>query len=206
MQDLRDRAIAELTSQGRSEAGFLRALPQVYGLFGIGQALDFAAVAAWWQGAPLAPEWRRELAVHTRLDERESGWRGRSLCAALQSWMLQDQPPALWRQIGERCVLLLAPFLGAIPTGATAPALILVGSLMVSHVSEINWRDPLVAIPAFLTLVCIPLTFSIANGLALGFIAYAALRLFSGRGHEVNWLVYVLAALFVVRFVYLGGE
>lgn len=113
MQDLRDRAIAELTSQGRSEAGFLRALPQIYGLFGIGQALDFAAMAAWWQGAPLAPEWRRELAVHTRLDERESGWRGRSLCAALQSWMLQDQPPALWPQIGERCVLLLAPFLGA---------------------------------------------------------------------------------------------
>lgn len=101
---------------------------------------------------------------------------------------------------------VLAPFLGAIPTGATAPALILVGSLMVSHVSEINWRDPLVAIPAFLTLVCIPLTFSIANGLALGFIAYAALRLFSGRGREVNWLVYVLAALFVVRFIYLGGE
>ena len=101
---------------------------------------------------------------------------------------------------------VLAPFLGAIPTGATAPALILVGSLMVSHVSEINWRDPLVAIPAFLTLVCIPLTFSIANGLALGFIAYAALRLLSGRGREVNWLVYVLAALFVARFVYLGGE
>ncbi|MCQ4165378.1 DUF4132 domain-containing protein [Tahibacter harae] len=113
MQDLRDEAIGELTSQGRSEAGFLAALQQAYGLFGIGQALDFAAVAAYWQGAPLAPEWRRELAAHTRLDERESGWRGRSLCAALQPWMLQDQPLALWPQIGERCVLLLAPFLGA---------------------------------------------------------------------------------------------
>jgi AGZA family xanthine/uracil permease-like MFS transporter len=100
----------------------------------------------------------------------------------------------------------LAPFAGAIPPAATAPALILVGSLMVSHVAEINWRDPLVAIPAFLTLLCIPLTFSIANGLAIGFTTYAAMRLLTGRYKEVNPVVYVLAALFVARFVYLGKE
>lgn len=98
----------------------------------------------------------------------------------------------------------IAPLFGTIPAAATAPALILVGSLMMSHVSEINWRDPLIAIPAFLTLLTIPLTFSIANGLAIGFLAYVLLRVLSGRFRDVNWLVYVLALLFLVRFVYLG--
>ncbi|MBI4905898.1 MAG: NCS2 family permease [Acidobacteria bacterium] len=98
----------------------------------------------------------------------------------------------------------IAPLFGTIPAAATAPALILVGSLMMSHVSEIEWRDPLIAIPAFLTLLTIPLTFSIANGLAIGFLAYVLLRVVSGRFREVNWLVYVLAVLFLVRFVYLG--
>lgn len=101
--------------------------------------------------------------------------------------------------------LLAAPLVGVIPAAATAPALIVVGSLMVSAVSEIRWSDPSVAMPAFLTMVTIPLTSSIANGIAIGFIAFAALKTLRGRWGEVHWLVYLLAALFVLRFAYLSG-
>jgi AGZA family xanthine/uracil permease-like MFS transporter len=102
--------------------------------------------------------------------------------------------------------LFVAPLIGAVPTAATAPALIVVGSLMMTQVSEIKWSDPAIAIPAFLTLVTIPLSFSIANGLAFGFTAYAALKLVRGEFRKTHWLVWVLAALFVARFVYLGRE
>ena len=103
--------------------------------------------------------------------------------------------------------LFVAPLAGAIPNAATAPALIIVGSLMMSVVREIDWQDPETSVPAFLTMLAIPLTFSIANGLALGFIAFTALKICRGKFREVNWLVYVLAALFLVRFLYLvqGG-
>ena len=100
--------------------------------------------------------------------------------------------------------MFLAPLMGAIPASATAPALILVGSLMMAHAAEIRWNEPLVAIPAFLTITAIPLTFSIANGLAFGFTAHTLLRVFSGRHKEVNWVVYLLTALFLVRFAYMS--
>ncbi|MEO8661740.1 MAG: NCS2 family permease [Bryobacteraceae bacterium] len=100
--------------------------------------------------------------------------------------------------------LLIAPVIGAIPPSATAPALILVGALMISQAAEIHWSNPLVAIPAFLTITTIPLTFSIANGLAFGFTAHTLLRVFRGEFRQVNWLVYVLTALFLARFVYLA--
>jgi AGZA family xanthine/uracil permease-like MFS transporter len=101
--------------------------------------------------------------------------------------------------------LFVAPLVGAVPSAATAPALIIVGSLMMSQVSEIRWADPVVAIPAFLTLITIPLTFSIANGLAFGFTSYALLKLLRGEFRRDEWLVYVLAALFIARFLYLGS-
>jgi adenine/guanine/hypoxanthine permease len=100
--------------------------------------------------------------------------------------------------------LFVAPVVGAIPNAATAPALILVGSMMVSVVAEIDWQEPEVAIPAFLTMLAIPLSFSIANGLAFGFTAYVLIKLLRGKFREVNWFVYLLAGLFVLRFVYLG--
>jgi len=100
--------------------------------------------------------------------------------------------------------LWLAPLVGAIPAAATAPALIVVGSLMMTTITEIRWTDPVVALPAFLTMMAIPLTFSIANGLAFGFTAYTVLKLLRGQYREVNWLVYALTALFIARFVYLG--
>lgn len=100
----------------------------------------------------------------------------------------------------------LAPIVGAIPAIATAPALIIVGALMIRAVTAINWEDLTEAIPAFLTMLAMPLTFSIANGLALGFIFYPLLKLLTGRGREVSLLVYVLAALFLLKYAYLSGE
>jgi AGZA family xanthine/uracil permease-like MFS transporter len=99
-----------------------------------------------------------------------------------------------------------APFIGIVPSAATAPALILVGSLMLAAITEIDWRDPLVAVPAFLTLVLIPFTYSIANGLGFGIIAWAVLHLFAGKLRREDWLLYVLAALFLARFIYLGAN
>jgi len=100
--------------------------------------------------------------------------------------------------------LFAAPVIGFIPAAATAPALIVVGSLMAGTVAEIRWDEPVVAMPAFLTMVTIPLTSSIANGIAIGFIAYALLKTLRGEARQVSWLVYLLAGLFVLRFAYLS--
>jgi AGZA family xanthine/uracil permease-like MFS transporter len=97
-----------------------------------------------------------------------------------------------------------APLVALIPSAATAPALILVGALMIGALAEVDWADPVVAIPAFLTLIGIPLSFSIANGLAFGIISYALLTLLTGRARAGDWLLYVLAALFILRFAYLA--
>lgn len=102
--------------------------------------------------------------------------------------------------------MFFAPVVGAIPPYATAPALVLVGALMIRSVLSIQWDDLTEALPAFLTLLAMPLTFSIANGLALGFIFYALLKLMTGRAREASPLVYVLAVLFILRYVYLSGE
>jgi AGZA family xanthine/uracil permease-like MFS transporter len=101
--------------------------------------------------------------------------------------------------------LFVAPVMGAIPAAATAPALIVVGSLMIAHAAEIPWSNPVISIPAFLTIITIPLTFSIANGLAFGFTAYVILKIARGEFRDVNWLVYALAILFIARFIYLGA-
>jgi AGZA family xanthine/uracil permease-like MFS transporter len=100
--------------------------------------------------------------------------------------------------------LFVAPVVGAIPAAATAPALIIVGSLMMSVVAEVEWSDPEVAVPAFLTMMAIPLTFSIANGLAFGFTAFTIIKVLRGKFRDVSWVVYALTAIFVIRFVYLS--
>ena len=100
--------------------------------------------------------------------------------------------------------LFVAPFVQAIPTAAAAPALILVGAMMMSGLGEIEWDDPSAAIPAFLTVVTIPLTFSIANGLAFGIVSFAALKLLTGKAVKSDWLLFVLAILFVLRFIYVA--
>jgi AGZA family xanthine/uracil permease-like MFS transporter len=101
--------------------------------------------------------------------------------------------------------IFVAPVVGAIPTFATSPALILVGALMVASASRIEWDEPRVAVPAFLTILTIPLTYSIATGLSFGIISFAALELMTGRGRRQHWMLYLLAVLFLLRFVYLHG-
>lgn len=101
--------------------------------------------------------------------------------------------------------IFFSPLAAAVPAVATAPALIIVGSLMLRAAVQIDWNDATEAVPAFLTLVGMPLTFSIANGLALGFISYPLIKVLSGRGREVGILAYSLALLFVLRFAFIGG-
>jgi AGZA family xanthine/uracil permease-like MFS transporter len=101
--------------------------------------------------------------------------------------------------------VFFSPLAAAVPAVATAPALIIVGSLMLKNALGIDWNDTTDAVPSFLTIIAMPLTFSIANGLALGFIAYPLIKLLAGRAKEVSPLVYVLAALFVLRYAYLGA-
>jgi len=99
--------------------------------------------------------------------------------------------------------IFVAPVVGAIPDFATAPALILVGALMVAGAARIDWDEPTVAIPSFLTLITIPLTYSIATGLSFGIISFAVLELATGKGKKQHWMLYLLALLFLSRFVYL---
>ncbi len=92
---------------------------------------------------------------------------------------------------------------GVILHPITAPALIIVGCLMMKCVTKIDWNEYSDAIPAFLTLLVMPLTFSISHGLAIGFISYPLVKGLSGRAREVHWLVYVLAGLFVLRYIFI---
>ncbi|MFH1654540.1 MAG: NCS2 family permease [Pseudomonadota bacterium] len=85
----------------------------------------------------------------------------------------------------------------------TAPALIMVGAMMMAGIRDIAWDNLVEAIPAFLTIIAIPFTFSIADGIAIGFISYPILMLCAGKGKKVSWLVYVLGILFVARYVFL---
>ena len=99
--------------------------------------------------------------------------------------------------------LFVAPVVGAIPGAATAPALIVVGGLMMTGLGEVEWANPLVALPAFLTMVMIPLTYSIATGLSFGIISFAVLRLGSGKARRGDWMLFVLAAVLVARFIWM---
>lgn len=100
--------------------------------------------------------------------------------------------------------IFVAPFVGAIPDFVTAPALILVGALMLSGLGNIQWDEPRIAIPAYLTILMIPLTYSIATGLSFGLISYATLELATGRGRRQHWMLYMLAAVFLLRFLYIA--
>ena len=93
---------------------------------------------------------------------------------------------------------------GVILYPVVAPALVLVGVMMVRGVRRINWDDPTEALPAFLTFVVMPLALSITDGIAFGFIAYALLKVASGRAREAHWLVYLFAGLFLVRYAFLA--
>jgi AGZA family xanthine/uracil permease-like MFS transporter len=88
----------------------------------------------------------------------------------------------------------------------TAPALVIVGAMMIQNVARIDWKDHTESIPAFLTLIGIPLSYSIADGLALGFISYPIIKFFSGRAREANWLAYVLAVVLLLYFIFVRSK
>lgn len=98
--------------------------------------------------------------------------------------------------------LLFTPIFLAIPAFATAPALLLVGVLMMSCITRIQWNDLGEAVPAFLTIFLIPFSFSIAEGLAAGFIAYPVIKVFQGRASDVPIATWVLAVIFLIRFLF----
>jgi AGZA family xanthine/uracil permease-like MFS transporter len=101
--------------------------------------------------------------------------------------------------------LMFAPLAGSVPACATAPALLYVAVLMLRELKEIDWSDTADAAPAALTAIMMPFTFSIANGLAFGFISSAVLKTITGRAREVHLATWLIAALFVVRFVLVAG-
>ena len=107
---------------------------------------------------------------------------------------------------GFLLAMFCAPIVTAIPTYATAPALIIVGALMCGAVAKVKWDDFTESIPAFLTLIATPLTFSIATGLSLGLLSFTFLKLFSGRRKDVSPLIWVLTVLFLLRYAFLGAE
>jgi AGZA family xanthine/uracil permease-like MFS transporter len=96
--------------------------------------------------------------------------------------------------------MFFTPLISLVPFEAVAPALVVVGFMMVSQVGKIDWSDWGVAIPAFLTFTLMPFTYSIANGLGAGFIAYVVIRTVQGRAKEIHPLLWVVAAAFVVFF------
>jgi AGZA family xanthine/uracil permease-like MFS transporter len=95
----------------------------------------------------------------------------------------------------------LIAMIGSYPP-ITAPALAIVGAMMMQNVTKIHWKDYTESIPAFLIIIGIPFSYSIADGLALGFISYAVIKGFSGRGREISWLTYLLAIVLVLYFVF----
>ncbi|MGN0494600.1 MAG: NCS2 family permease [Lachnospiraceae bacterium] len=99
--------------------------------------------------------------------------------------------------------IILSPVFIAIPGFATAPALIFVGYLMIMAVKDIHFDDPLESIPAYLALIAMPILYSISEGIAVGIISYVLIHLFTGKGKKVAPLMYVLAVLFVLKYIFL---
>lgn len=96
--------------------------------------------------------------------------------------------------------VFLAPLAGVVPAQAAAPALVAVGFLMMAQVRHVDWSRYEIAVPAFLTIVVMPFTYSITNGIGAGFIAYVLLQTVLGKARRVHWLLWVATALFVVYF------
>jgi adenine/guanine/hypoxanthine permease len=101
--------------------------------------------------------------------------------------------------------MFCSPLATAIPAYATAPALILVGVLMTQSIAQIDWHDFSEAVPAFITMLTTPLTFSIATGLSLGLISYTLVKIAAGKIREINLLIWILTILFVLRYIYLAA-
>jgi AGZA family xanthine/uracil permease-like MFS transporter len=90
---------------------------------------------------------------------------------------------------------------GAILRPVIAPPLIIVGYLMMKCITFIKWDDLSEAIPAYLTIIIMPLTFSITEGIAFGFISFSLLKLISGKGRDAHWVIYLFSVLFILRYI-----
>ncbi|APV35879.1 MULTISPECIES: NCS2 family permease [Acinetobacter] len=101
--------------------------------------------------------------------------------------------------------LFLSPLAQSVPGFATAPALLFVGVLMIHGITNIDWDDITEAVPAFLTIVFMPFTYSIADGIAMGFISYAIIKLLTGKAKTVPYMVWIVAVLWVFKFAAFGG-
>nr|WP_321985666.1 NCS2 family permease [uncultured Lichenicoccus sp.] len=101
--------------------------------------------------------------------------------------------------------LFIAPLAGSVPPYATAPALFYVACLMLRELASLDWDDVTEIIPAVVTALLMPFTYSISNGISFGFITYAALKLLTGRGREVKPVAWIIAALFVFKFIHIGA-
>ncbi|MBS0304955.1 MAG: NCS2 family permease [Proteobacteria bacterium] len=102
--------------------------------------------------------------------------------------------------------LTISPLAGAVPAYATAPALFFVACLMLRELVDLDWNESTEVVPAAVTALAMPFTYSIANGLAFGFITYAAVKLCTGRVREVHWMVWLIALVFLFKFVWIGGD
>ncbi|TCB81618.1 NCS2 family permease [Acinetobacter sp. ANC 4173] len=101
--------------------------------------------------------------------------------------------------------LFLAPLAQSVPGFATAPALLFVGVLMIQGITHIEWDDITEAVPAFLTIVFMPFSYSIADGIAMGFISYALIKLCTGKASTVPYMVWIVAVLWAIKFTFFGG-
>ena len=97
--------------------------------------------------------------------------------------------------------LLLAPFIKCVPMAAVAPILVMVGASMLENVTNINFKDLAIGIPAFFVIIMIPLGYSISTGIQFGFIAYVITGLVTGKGKEVSPIVYIFSVLFIVHYI-----
>lgn len=97
--------------------------------------------------------------------------------------------------------LVFSPIFAAIPAFATAPALIVVGFFMMGSIAKINFKDATEALPAFLALIAMPLTYSISEGIVIGILSYTLINVFSGKAKKVSPLLYILCILFILKYI-----
>lgn len=99
--------------------------------------------------------------------------------------------------------IIFAPIVGIVPGAATAPALIFVGVLMLSNIRDVDFSNMVEALPAFCTVIFMPFTYSIANGIAFGLIMYTVMKLLCGQGKDVKPLCVIVALTFIIRYAFM---
>jgi AGZA family xanthine/uracil permease-like MFS transporter len=102
--------------------------------------------------------------------------------------------------------LFFWPLASAVPAAATAPALIILGAMLMEPVARIDWKDLSESIPSFVTMIGMPLTFSIANGISLGILSYVLVSVMSQRANQVHPIMYGILTVLVIKYVWLAAS